>query len=179
MSRRSIGRHATIRTRLRGAILAVALIFLIALTLLGISVMSISQQELTMAGQFLRQGRVQMLAENCLKTAEASATAQVDAQLNHPGGTLPRTPGLIDVANGMAVATIGDSAWWDDPTHTLPCSTGGRYVLEYLGRQDIVLPEDRYTGRTHSLHAFRITARGTAGNEVSVVLQTLFLRNGT
>jgi Tfp pilus assembly protein PilX len=157
----------------------VALIFLIVLTLLGISVMSVSQQELKMAGQFMRQSRVQTQTENCLKTAESTAAAQVDAQLNRPGGTLPHTSGFIDLANGAAAAAVGDTTWWQDASHTLPCSADGRYVIEYLGVQDIVLHEDRYTGRTHPLHAFRITARGTAGTEVSVVLQTIYLRNGS
>lgn len=179
MPRHSRGQHLPSRRRMRGAVLAVALIFLIALMLLGISVMSVSQQELKMAGQFMRQSRVQTQTEDCLKTAETTAAAQVDAQLNRSGGTLPRTPGLIDIGNGSAAAAIDDTDWWDDPAHTLPCAANGRYVIEYLGVQDIILPEDRYTGRTHPMHAFRITARGTSGSEASVVLQTVFLRNRT
>ncbi len=179
MLRRSCGQYFPNHTRMRGAVLAVALIFLIVLTLLGISVMSVSQQELKMAGQFAQQSRAQTQAEDCLKTAESVAAAQVDAQLNQPGGTLPHAPGFIDVANGTAAATVSDSAWWDDPTHTQTCAANGHYVIEYLGVQEIVLPEDRYTGKTHPMHAFRITARGMSGTESSVVLQTIFLRNST
>jgi len=164
---------------MRGTVLAVALIFLIVLTLLGISVMNVSLQELKMAGQFMQQSRVQTLAEDCLKTAESAAAAQVDAQLNRPGGTLPRAPGFLDIANGTAAAVVDDAAWWTDASHTLPCTADGRYVIEYLGVQDIVLHADRYTGRTHPLHAFRITARATAVTDASVVLQTVFLRNGS
>lgn len=169
--------HGPVRSR--GAVLAVALIFLLVLTLLGISVMSISQQELKMASQFSQQSRVQTETENCLKIAEAVAAAQVDAQLNRPGGALPHTAGFVDIANGAIAADIGSADWWDAPANSLPCTGAARYVVEYLGVQDIVLPEDRYTGRTHPMHAFRITARGTAGTEASVVLQNLFLRNRT
>ena len=164
---------------MHGAVLAVSLIFLIVLTLLGIGVMNVSLQELKMAGQFMQQSRVQTLAEDCLKTAESAAAAQVDAQLNRPGGTLPRTPGFFDIANGTAAAAVGDATWWEDASHALPCTADARYAIEYLGVQDVVLHEDRYTGRTHPLHAFRITARATAGTDASVVLQTIFLRNGS
>lgn len=179
MSRCAREHHLQIRTKMRGAVLTVALIFLIVLTLLGISIMSVSQQELKMAGQFMRQSRVQTLAEDCLKSAESAAAAQVDAQLNHPGGILPRTPGFLDLTNGANAAAVGDAVWWEDNAHTLPCTADSRYVIEYLGVQDIVLHDDRYTDRTHPLHAFRITARGTAGTEVSVMLQTIYLRNGS
>jgi len=121
--------------------------------------MNVSLQELKMAGQFMQQSRAQTLAEDCLKTAESTAAAQVDAQLNRPGGTLPRTPGFLDIANGTAAAAVGDAAWWDEASHTLPCTADGRYVIEYLGVQDILLHADRYTGRTYPLHAFRITTR--------------------
>ena len=171
--------HYICHDNMRGAVLATALIFLIVLTLLGISVMNISQQELKMATQFMQQTRSQTQVENCLKTAEANARYQVDTQLNRPGGTLPHISGFLDVANGTAPAEIGKSAWWDDASHTLPCAANGRYVVEYLGVQNIVLPEDRYTDRTHAMHAFRITARGTAGTDASVVLQTIFLRNSS
>jgi type IV pilus assembly protein PilX len=179
MPRRSRGQFLPNHTRMRGTVLTVALIFLIVLTLLGISVMNVSQQELKMAGQFAQQSRVQTQAEDCLKTAESAAAAQVDAQLNHPGGTLPHIPGFLDVANGTAAAAVGDASWWDDQLHTLPCAANGRYVIEYLGAENLVLPEDRYTGRTHPMHVFRITARGTSGTEASVMLQTIFLRNST
>jgi Tfp pilus assembly protein PilX len=179
MPRRAHGHRLHNRAGMRGAVLAVALIFLIVMALLGISVMNVSLQEQKMASQFMQKSRVQTQAEDCLKTAEANAKDQVDAQLNRPGGMLPHVSGFLDVANGTVPAAVGDPAWWEEPSHTLPCNDNGRYVIEYLGVQDIVLPEDRYTGRTHPMHAFRITARGTAGTEASVVLQTIFLRNSS
>ena len=66
----------------RGAVLAVALLFLVILTMLGITVMSVSQQELKMAGQYQRQARIREQAEACLKIAEADAATLVDTQLN-------------------------------------------------------------------------------------------------
>lgn len=176
MARRAC-HHLPARTGMRGAVLAVALIFLLVLSLLGISVMSVSQQELKMAGQFLRQSSVQSLAEDCLKTAESAAATQVDTQLNLPGGALAPGPGFIDITSGTNAAAINDPTWWEETAHTLPCSADSRYVVEYLGIQDIVLPEDRYTGKTQAMHAFRITARGTSGTEASVMLQSIFLRN--
>ncbi len=162
----------------RGMVLAVTLLFLFVLTLLGITVMSISQQELKMASQFQQQARIREQAEACLKVAEADATALVDTQLNTATSALSTAPGHIDVAGGAMAAPVADPAFWNDAAQTLPCGSGGRYVIEYLGLRNIVSAADRHTGKTRSLHAFRISARGydTAG-DIQVVLQTLFLRN--
>ncbi len=161
----------------RGAVLAIALIFLVLLTLLGFSVMSVSQQELQMAGQFQAQALAQEQAEECLKTAQAEAVTVVDTQLNVVPGTFSSSPGRINIAGGDAQAVVGDPSWWNDPAHTLSCAAGGQYVIEYLGTRDMVLPEDRYTGLTHAQHAFRITTHGTGGGSANVVLQTIYLRN--
>lgn len=162
----------------RGAVLAVALLFLVILTLLGITVMSVGQQELKMGGQFQQQSLVHERAEACLNSAETDATTLVDAQLNTATAALSESAGLINVAGGTTAATVSDPAFWNDPAHTLPCGTDSRYVIEYLGVRDVVTASDRYTGKTSPMHAFRITARGyDVNSDTQVLLQTIYLRN--
>jgi len=162
----------------RGAVLAVALLFLVILTMLGTTVMSVSQQELKMAGQFQQQSRIHEQAEACLKIAEADATTLVDTQLNATAASLSISTGHIDIAGGAAPAAVSAPSFWSDSAQTLPCAAGGKYVIEYLGVRDIVATADRYTGKTQSLHAFRITVRGhDAISDAQVVLQTIYLRN--
>jgi len=170
-------RHRLSRTSSRGAALALALLFLVLLTLLGLSAMSISQQELKMAAQLMQQITAQEQAEKCLKSAESAAASLVDTQLNSANGTFTSAPGHINVAGGDGEASVNDPNYWNDPAHSLVCGTKSRYVIEYLGKQDITMPDDRYTGLSHAMHAFRITARGNSVSETSVLLQTIFLRN--
>lgn len=160
-----------------GATLAVALILLVVLTLLGISVMNVSQQELQMAGQFMEQTLAQEQAEACLKSAQSDAEQVIDTQLNGLTASFTASTGHVDVAGGAAEVAVGNPDWWESSGNALPCATGGQYVIEYLGVQDRVLPEDRYTGITHSLHTVRLSARGTGAAGAYVVLQALYLRN--
>jgi type IV pilus assembly protein PilX len=160
-----------------GATLAVALILLVVLTLLGISVMNVSQQELQMAGQFMTQTVAQEQAEDCLRAAQTEAATLVDTALNVRSGAFISAAGRINVANGDTEASVGNPDWWTTPGNALPCGTDGRYVIEYLCVQQLVLPEDRYTGLTHALHTVRLTARGVGGSGARVVLQVIFLRN--
>ncbi len=161
----------------RGAVLGLALVFLVLLSLLGISAMNVSLQELQMADHFMTQTLVQEQAEECLHTAQSEAATLVDTVLNVPAGAFIAAPGHINVAAGDAQAAVDNPDWWDDPGHTLPCGTEVRYVIEYLGIQQLILPADRYTRRTHPLHALRLTARGVGGRDTRVVLQVIFLRN--
>lgn len=164
-------------TSSRGAALALSLLFLILLTLLGLSAMSISQQELKMASQFMQQTTAQEQAEICLKIAESAAAALVDTQLNIFDGRFITATGHINVTDGTADALLNDQTFWDEPTNSIECNPTSQYVIEYLGIQNITMPDDRYTGITHAMHVFRITARGRAASETSVMLQTLYLRN--
>jgi Tfp pilus assembly protein PilX len=160
-----------------GATLAVAMILLVILALLGISAMNVSQQEEQMARQFMAQALVQEQAEACLKSAQADAEQVIDTQLNVMAGSFIAAAGHIDVAGGASEADVGNPDWWDSADNALPCAGGGQYVIEYLGVQASVLPEDRYTGITHTVHAVRLSARGTGASGAYTVLQSLYLRN--
>ena len=160
-----------------GTVLVFALIFLVLLTFLGFSVINVSQQELQMAGQFMTQTLAHEQAEDCLHTAQAEAATLVDTALNVQSGAFISAPGHINVADGDPQASVGNPDWWTDPGNTLPCGTDGRYVIEYLGVQHLVLPEDRYSGLTHALHTLRLSSRGVGGSGANVVLQVIFLRN--
>ena len=166
------------RHRNRGAVLAVALLFLVILTLLGFTVLGVSQQEQKMAGQYQRQYLIQEQTEACLKIAEADAANAVNTQLNTATPNFVRSAGHINVDSGATPAAISDPAFWTDATNTLACGESARYVVEYLGVRSIADAADRYTSRTRAMHSFRITARGRDTNtDTQVMLQTIYLRN--
>lgn len=166
------------RRRSRGAVLAVALLFLVILTLLGFTVLGVSQQEQKMAGQYQRQYQVQEQAEICLKTAEADAANAADTQLNIDTPDFLTAIGHIDVDGGSAPAVTNDPAFWTDARNSVACNESARYVVEYLGLRNIADAADRYTGRTRAIHAFRITARGHDTNtDTQVTLQTMYFWN--
>lgn len=166
------------RRRSRGAVLAIALLFLVILTLLGFTVLGVSQQEQKMAGQYQRQYLVQEQTEACLKTAEADAANAVETQLNIDAPDFLSGTGHIDVDGGTGSAAISDPAFWTDARNALACDESARYVVEYLGVRHIADAADRYTSRTRAMHAFRVTARGhDANSDTQVMLQTLYFRN--
>lgn len=166
------------RHRNRGAVLAVALLFLVILTLLGFTVLGVSQQEQKMAGQYQRQYLIQEQTEACLKIAEADAANAVDTQLNIDARDFLSGIGHIDVDGGTAPAAISDPAFWADARNSLTCDASARYAVEYLGVHNIADAADRYTSRTRAMHSFRITARGhDANTDTQVMLQTIYLRN--
>lgn len=170
-------RYAASSAYQHGAVLVVALVMLILLTLLGITAMNVSQQQLTMSGYTLWQSEAREQAETCLRIAESAVMTLVDTQLNVSGGSFITAPGHLDVAGGAEPAAVGEPDWWQDPANALPCGANGLYVIEYLGVQDIVPSDIRFTDKTEPMHAFRITARGNGLNDASVLLQTIYLRN--
>ncbi|MHB8473218.1 MAG: pilus assembly PilX family protein [Gammaproteobacteria bacterium] len=166
------------RHRNRGAVLAVALLFLVILTLLGFTVLGVSQQEQKMAGQYQRQYLIQEQTEACLKIAEADAANAVDTQLNTDTPNFVPGIGHINVDGGAAPAALSDPAFWTGARNSLACDESARYVVEYLGMRNIADAADRYTNRTRAMHSFRITARGhDANTDTQVMLQTIYLRN--
>ena len=130
-----------------------------------------------MASQFVAQAQAQEQAETCLNEAQTEAAILIDTHLNIKDGSFTSKAGHINVADGAPQAAVSNPDWWQASADALPCVTGGRYVIEYLGIRDMVLPDNRFTGITHKMHALRITAQGTAASGTHVALQAIFLRN--
>ena len=183
------------RRRQEGAILVIALLFLVLLTIIGISSISSVTLEERMAGNLREQTTAFQAAESALRDAEIDLEKDI-------GGTGNRDPMTVAThfANDCSGAfTVGlckqpaappgtwqteivtASAWnWTDAnktvaygTYTGSAAVAGvvrppRYVIEYLEEKDdsSTAPPTRF---------FRITARGWGASDTSTVtLQTIY-----
>jgi len=181
--------------RQQGAILVIALLFLVLLTIIGISSISSVTLEERMAGNLREQTTAFQAAESALRDAEIDLEKDI-------GGTGNRDPmtvaanfaSLCSTSFTLGVCTqpaappgtwqteiVTASTWnWTDAnktvaygTYTGAAAVAGvvrqpRYVIEYLAEKDdgTTLPPTRY---------FRITARGWGGTDTSTVtLQTIY-----
>jgi type IV pilus assembly protein PilX len=181
--------------RQQGAILVIALLFLVLLTIIGISSISSVTLEERMAGNLREQTTAFQAAESALRDAEIDLQADI-------GGTGNRDPmtvaanfaNLCNTAFTFGVCAqpaapagtwqteiVTASAWnWTDTNKTVAYGTytgaapvagvvrQPRYVIEYLQEKDdgTTLPPTRY---------FRITARGWGASDTSTVtLQTIY-----
>jgi len=183
--------------RQQGAILIVALMFLVLLTIVGVSTISGTTLEEKMAGNMREQATAFQAAESALRDAEIDlepnigGTGNRDALLT--GTYFAATVSLCSAAftNGVCrqPGTAGSyqadivtaSSWdWTSATTTVQYGTytgatqfsglarQPRYVIEYL-------PEKDDTSTTPTTRYFRISARGWGVNaNTSVTLQTVY-----
>jgi type IV pilus assembly protein PilX len=185
------------RRRQEGAILVIALLFLVLLTIIGISSISGVTLEERMAGNLREQQIAFQAAESALRDAEIDlepsigGTGNRDTTLTISGGAFtnvcsggftagvcrqPATP-----ANSWQADIVSASGWdWTDANKTVGYGTytgaaalpgvarAPRYVIEYLEEKD-----DNTT--TPATRHFRISARGWGASETShVTLQTIY-----
>lgn len=176
-------------TKQGGATLIVALMFLVMLTIIGVSSISTTTLEEKMAGNLRDQQIAFQAAESALRDAEIDLETGI-------GGTGNRDP--LTIGGGFGTACSGaftagsciDSAYvsqtvgatwnWTDANKTvqygaytgaapLPgVSAQPRYVIEYLSEKDD-------TSTTPTTRHFRITARGWGANaSTTATLQTVY-----
>ena len=185
----------TPQRRQKGAILVIALLFLVLLTIIGVSSISGVTLEEKMASNLREQNVAFQAAESALRDAEIDLEGGI-------GGTGNRDPMTIaaNFANDCTTAfttgvcrqpaappgtwrteIVTPSTWnWTDANKTVQYGTytgatalagvfrQPRYVIEYLAEKDdgSTAPTTRY---------FRITARGWGADQNSTVtLQTVY-----
>ncbi len=181
--------------RQRGAILVIALLFLVLLTIIGVSSMSGVTLEEKMAGNLREQNLAFQAAESALRDAEIDLEVGIGGTGNRDPMTIAANFATLCSAaftSGVCfapVATLGawqtqivSAAGWDWTSATKTTAYGThtgatvlvgvfrqpRYVIEYLQEKDdgSTTPPTRY---------FRISTRGWGANEnTAVTLQTVY-----
>lgn len=167
--------------RQQGFVLTMALVFLVLLTIIGVTALSTTTLEEKMAGNMKDRN----LAFQSAETALLAGEQWVDAQLQKPG--FPNTAnGLYSVDPTSAVANWDAINWTNNvvtypctPTVTSGCGTGlakvntqPKYIIEDLGEIPdpkgslVVGANYQNTGAT----MLRITARGTGGTDAAVAM---------
>lgn len=184
----------------RGAILIVALMFLVLLTIVGVSTISGTTLEEKMAGNMREQATAFQAAESALRDAEIDleigigGTGNRDAALNLPSGyaTVFATPCSGAFTNGVCLqpmlptgtyqTDIVTASGWDWTSATKTVQYGaytGATPLTGLFRQPRYVIEFLEEKTDSSLGAntryFRISARGWGVDQnTTVTLQTVY-----
>lgn len=173
----------------QGAALIVALIFLVVITLLGLSSIRTAVQEERMTSNYLDRNLAFQAAEAALRAGEAAAVAQYAAgNSGFPNNGIYNDVDSTCIAppactNGLCTNPDKDCTLrWDDPAFSgwvdvnlsLTSTVGGtpQYFVEYLGNNHPCEPSKP----TLNLNCtrYRITARSTADGRAAVVLQSIF-----
>jgi type IV pilus assembly protein PilX len=187
----------------RGAVMIIALVFLLLLTILAVSASGNSLLQERMAGGLRNAQQAQMSAETALRAAEWklwSSSTSATAHL-YCGTVVPGACYVFDAAHPIAavVKFRTQAGWVDDGATTYPGSgsipdyttlANGRlaknpvYLIEDMGPEmppGVVggLHESGATGAGRAIsetrHIYRITARGSGGNVNTVrVVESTF-----
>ena len=175
--------------RQKGAILIFCLVFLLVLTMMGVTSMESAVLEERMAGNMQDQNAAFQAAETSLQAAENWLLAQrFWPATSDDGSTTVWVRDATDPDDADSVywwqdADRDDTAWWEDNAIAVDgvdgVSTQPRYVIEELSEistgQSIAIG----TGQESRVRVFhRVTARGTGVGESAVVqLQSTFVKS--
>ena len=175
-----------LKRRQVGVALIMALVFLILLTILGLTAMSTTILQEKMTANMKDKNLAFQAAESGLVAAEQWLNAQLSKPvfpINAAGLYLPSTTALANWDSVDWTGTANLVVFPNTPTGTGVGSLGGvetapKYIIEDLGEaQDgsLVLPKD-YKGVGKTI--LRITARGTGGTDsAQAMVQSTFSRN--
>lgn len=149
------------RQRERGSALAVALIFLLLMTLLGVSAMRGSNMQERMAGNLRDRNLAFQAAEAALRSGETwlmnivnQQAADLNAQIDNPAAWAGAAPAPTGSVAGLDGQLAADPEFYVGPPS--------------LRRVGIQLPPD-------FRRIYPVTARGEGGSDVAVVvLQSTF-----
>lgn len=174
--------------RQRGAILIFCLVFLLVLTMMGVSSMESAVLEERMAGNQRDQSAAFHAAETSLQTAENWLLQQrMRPQTSRDGGGMvwerdAADPDDTDSLHWWQDASRDNSEWWENNAIAVAgvagLATEPRYIIEELSQistgQSIAIG----TGQESRVRVFhRVTARGTGVGYAAVVqLQSTFVR---
>lgn len=157
----------------RGAVLVVAMIFLLILTLLGITAMSTTTLQERMAGNLRDNNLAFQSAESALRDGEG-----VLQQATIP--VFDNTDGLLTLQSGSARASYWNAYDWDGNSRTAPAIAGTaevpRYVIEELPPVPAEGDSLRF-GALPDVGFYRVTARAVGGSTDAVsILQATYRR---
>ncbi|OOG24912.1 hypothetical protein B1C78_07505 [Thioalkalivibrio denitrificans] len=157
-----------------GSALIIALVFLLLMTLVGVTAMQTTTLQERMAGNLRDRDMALQAAESALREGEWRLQ-----QPTIPAFVLPPVPG------GGRAATWNGYNWNQSAvqTHTLPTTAGftvaaqPRYVIEQFPPSPDPAGTLAADGPMPEVEMFRVTARAVGGSaEAVVILQTTFRR---
>jgi len=168
-------------SRQQGAALVVSLIFLVILTMLGISVASNNTLQERMAGNTRQHDLSFQQAEAALKEADAAVNDPTNALRIYmdahiaaiKAGTAP--PTAPDGVRTDKMNEGNDSTYWQDDakwtdansySHNTSGGQDRRYIVDYMGSATDGSP-------AVTKYYFRVTARGASGN-AEAILQSMY-----
>lgn len=172
-----------------GAILIFCLVFLLVLTMMGVTSMESAVLEERMAGNMQDQNAAFQSAETSLQAAEAWLMAQRFWPESSVDGSTTvwerdaTDPDDSDFLYWWQDADRDDTAWWEDNAIAVDgvegVATEPRYVIEELSEistgQSIAIGSGQES-RVRVFH--RVTARGTGVGDTAVVqLQSTFVKS--
>jgi type IV pilus assembly protein PilX len=167
--------------RQQGFVLVMALVFLVLLTILGVSALNTTSLEEKMAGNTKDRN----LAFQAAETALLAGERWIEAQLQKPNFP-DNVHGLYNVDTTSAVANWDAITWTSNvvsypcsPSVTSSCGTGvgkistqPKYIIEDLGevpdsKTSLVVNTDY---QSKGITMLRVTARGTGGTDAAVAM---------
>lgn len=166
-----------------GGTLVMGLIMLLVITVLGIAAVGTSQLEIKMAGNAQDKEISFVAAEDARLAAETVAIQLGDALRNPATNFNCGNVGYFAVAataqtTGCA-GLVGNIATHDWANDSIPV-TGNRdrYIIEYLGQEQIARPDDpnRGSAALQPARVFRLTVRGIGSNGGLTYLQAFYTR---
>lgn len=167
----------------------ISLIFLVLLTFLGFESMSKGSIGLKVASNTSQKVVTFHSAENVRTAARAAAESMASTLGASPA---PATAwatvdaqGRYNVEGALSnkdpAPAVGTRAFWNASANYAAVAgaagvTSG-YVIEYLGRQNLVPDANRSSGATVGVHVFRITINAVTGGSAATALQTIYVTN--
>lgn len=171
--------------RSSGVVLVVSMIFLLVLSIIGISVMNGSSLELKMAANSLDKTVSFNDAEDVRGAAEAAVNSIVDRlEINNESfaaalTTLGYGNGFYDISAGGTVSTDVFEFWQDSNNYRAVGANGAGYVIEYLGVHAVFLNRNTAWNRGNEalMHVFRLTVMGRGNHGALSAVQAIYMRN--
>jgi len=162
------------RNRQQGAVLVVSLLFLLVLTMLGVSTMRSNAMEERMSGNLRDRNLAFQAAEAALRDAENFIEGIVSV------GAFDGTSGLYGTANDEP-DFFSAASWAENRSRGYTgtaingVSTQPRYIIKFVNESSASGGDSGPIGNygdasTATIRRFRITARGTGGSNNSVVI---------
>jgi type IV pilus assembly protein PilX len=173
------------RHRQRGAVLILAMLVIVVLTILGISAMGTGGLELKMANNSLNQVMSFNKAEDLRAAAEEDVNGIVDAIEGSSAATFASVTsgagnGYYDLSDNQTPPGVDTTGFWaDSGNYKQVAGLPGGYAIEYLGVRPVYL--DRLTaasdGDEELMHFFRITVFGAGNDNARTAVQAIYMRN--
>lgn len=161
----------------RGAVLIIALIMLLILTILGVAVMESSVIEERMAGNNMTSARVFQMAELALREAEADIQALTQAPIAGAHAFVNQLSEPEPTLNAWWEDGSIDAAFWEDDAVDGPADAANGIESDYyIEEYTYVCDEVVDVNLEDCTVVYRITARAAGGRNSTVLLQSLYSR---